>query len=411
MKNKKRKKSFRHPNRFLFWLAKSISRFACRFIYNAKIVRNELERKSGRCVIISNHESIIDVLPAYMVAPPNTHFVVSKAMMQSMPIAPLMEMCGAIGKNQFQTSALDMRRMKSVLDHDEPLMIFPAGLMSESGASTPIPIATAKVLKWFNADIYVSRVNGTYLTNPKWAKVKRRGEITIEVYKLASAKEFAALSDDEAARIVEEHLSFDAYRHNERKKIFYKNGDNVQGLEDVLYKCPVCEREFGMSVIRRNRLSCDYCGYTVKSDNYGKLSLIGGGEPMYEYPSDWHAYIEESVYEEIKDNNDFKYQTRARIFTINEKLHRYEMVGYGEISFDFDKFELNGRMRGQPHHEIISTAAFPILPFRPGAYFEIQHNEKIYRIIPDDPRIVMKWIFTLKATFRLKQEKKAIGNI
>ena len=159
---KKTKKSFRHPNRFLFGLAKAISRFMCRFILNAKVVRNELEGKTGRCVIIANHESVIDVLPAYTVVPAKTHFVVSKAMMQSMPIAPLMEMCGAIDKNQFQTSALDMRRMKAVLDHDEPLMLYPAGLMTESGASTPIPLATAKVLKWFKADIYVARVNGTY---------------------------------------------------------------------------------------------------------------------------------------------------------------------------------------------------------------------------------------------------------
>ena len=405
MKKKKKRNSYRAPNRYIFFIARAISRFLCKFVYNVKIVRNELDRKTGRCVIISNHESIIDVLPAYTVVPDKTHFVVSKSMMQSMPIAPLMEMCGAIGKNQFQTSALDMRRMKSVLDHDEPLMIFPAGLMTESGASTPIPLATAKVLKWFKTDIYVSRVNGTYLTNPKWAKVKRKGEITIELYKLASCEEFAALSDDEAAKLVEDHLSFDAYRYNDEKKVYYKNGDNVEGLEYVLYQCPVCEREFNISVRRRNRLTCEACGYTVRSDNYGMLSLIGGGEPMYKYPSDWHKYIEESVYEHVKDHPNFYYEINAEICTINEKKHRYESIGNGKIGFDFNKFVIDGNLRGEQYHEEIPTSAFPILPFRPGAYFEIQHGDQIYRIIPDDPRIVMKWIFTLKATFRLKHDE------
>ncbi len=165
---KKKKSSYREPDRFVFALAKLISKFICMFVYNVKIARNDLKGKTGRYVIIANHESVIDVLPAYTVVTPKTHFVVSKAMMQSMPIAPLMEMCGAIGKNQFQTSALDMRRMKSVLDHNEPLMLYPAGLMTESGTSTPIPHATAKVLKWFKTDIYVSRDNGTYLTVMKW---------------------------------------------------------------------------------------------------------------------------------------------------------------------------------------------------------------------------------------------------
>lgn len=406
MKNKKKKSSYREPNGFVFAIAKLISKFLCKFVYNVKVVRNDLKGKTGRYVIIANHESVIDVLPAYTVVPPKTHFVVSKAMMQSMPIAPLMEMCGAIGKNQFQTSALDMRRMKSVLDHNEPLMLYPAGLMTESGTSTPIPEATAKVLKWFKTDIYVSRVNGTYLTNPKWAKVKRRGQITIELYKLASCEEFAALSDEEAAKLVEEHLSFDAYRHNERKKVYYKNGDNVEGLEYVLYKCPICEQEFTITARGKNKLHCHSCGYTVKSDNYGILSLMDGGEPKFKYPSDWHAYIEESVYEFVKEHPNFYYETNAEIHTINEKKHRYETIGQGKISFDFNKFVMNGIVRGQAFTEEIPTSAFPILPFRPGAYFEIQHGEHIYRIIPDNPEIVMKWIFTLKATFRLKHEEK-----
>ena len=404
IQKKKSKKTFRHPNRFLFALAKGISKFLCKFVYNVEIVRNDLEGKTGRYVIIANHESIIDVLPGYVVAPARTHFVVSKAMMQSLPIAPLMEMCGTIGKNQFQTSALDMRRMKAVLDHDEPLMLYPAGLMTESGASTPIPLATAKVLKWFKADVYVARVNGTYLTNPKWAKVKRKGKITMELYKLASKEDFSALTDDEAAELVTEHLSFDAYRHNEKKHIYYKNGDNVEGLEHVLYKCPSCGKEFTIGVKGKNKLCCEACGYTVKSDNYGILSLVGNGEPIFKYPSDWHAYIEESVYEFVKEHPNFFYETHAEIHAINEKKHRYERVGNGLISFDYNKFVMDGIMNGKPFTEEIPTHAFPILPFRPGAYFEIQHGEHIYRIIPDHPGIVMKWIFTLKATFRLKHE-------
>ena len=403
-KNKNKNKKFRHPNRFLFALAKGISRFLCKFVYNVEVTRNELEGKTGRYVIIANHESIIDVLPAYVVAPSKTHFVVSKAMMQSLPIAPLMEMCGAIGKNQFQTSALDMRRMKAVLDHDEPLMIYPAGLMTESGTSTPIPIATAKVLKWFKSDIYVARVNGTYLTNPKWARVKRKGKITMELYQLASKEDFSALTDDEAAQLVTEHLSFDAYRHNAEKKVYFKNGDNVEGLEHVLYQCPSCGGEFSIWVRGKNKLCCEHCGYAVKSDNYGTLSPVGRGELIYKYPSDWHAYIEESVYNFVKEHPNFYYEIRAEIHAINEKKHRYEPIGEGIIGFDFNNFTMEGVIDGKEFTEKIPTHSFPILPFRPGAYFEIQHGEQIYRIIPNDPRIVMKWIFTLKATFRIKHE-------
>jgi hypothetical protein len=285
--NKAQNKSYRKPNRFFVSLGKGISRFLCKFVYNAKIIRNDLEGKTGRCVIIANHESIIDVLPAYAAVPAKTHFVVSKAMMESIPIAPIMEMCGTISKNQFQTSALDMRRMKAVLDHDEPLMFYPAGLMTESGTSTPIPVATAKVLKWFKADIYVARVNGTYLTNPKWAKVKRKGEITIEIYKLASREDYAALSDEEAAELVTEHLTFDAYRHNEEKKVYLN--EYIQAAKG---KIELLVGTGGIGVQETVELS----NYVLKKDVKGALIISEfyfamSQEEMYRY----YAYMAEHI--------------------------------------------------------------------------------------------------------------------
>jgi hypothetical protein len=211
------------------------------------------------------------------------------------------------------------------------------------------------------------------------------------------------MSDEDAAKLVEEHLSFDAYRHNEEEKVYYKNGDNVEGLEHVLYKCPVCEQEFTIEVKDKNKLSCKSCGYTVKSDNYGILSLIGGGEPMFKYPSDWHAYIEESVYEYVKDNPNFYYETRAELRTINEKKHKYETIGFGMIGFDYDKFVMEGTLRGEPFREEIPTSAFPILPFRPGAYFEIQHGDEIYRCVPEDGRLTMKFINMVKIFYEMSR--------
>ena len=402
--SKNKRKIYRRPNKLLFGFARIISQLLCRFVYKLKVVRNDLEDRGGRCVIIANHESVIDVLPAIATVPMGTHFVVSRAMMKSMPIAPFMEMCGAIDKNQFQTSPLDMRRMKAVLDHGEPLMIYPAGLMSESGASTPIPPATARVLKWFKSDVYVARVHGTYLTDPKWARVRRRGEISIEIYKLATEDELAALSDDDAATLVTDHLSFDAYRENEQRRVYYKNGDNIEGLEGVLYKCPSCEGEFTIRPRDRRFLLCQACGYSVKSDNFGMLSSACKADLVYKYPSDWHAYIERSVYKFVCEHQGFYYETPAQVFTINEKKHRYECLGNGVVGFDINNFYLDVHLRKGRLIEKIPTGAFPILPFRPGRYFEIQHADRIYRILPDHPIIVMKWIFTLKACFRLKQE-------
>lgn len=397
----KKDKLYKKNNPLVFGFVKLVSKFLCKFVYNVKVVRNELKGSSGRRVLIANHESAMDFYPAFLVLPWQSHMVVSNSIMKSMKICSLMEKCGAIGKNQFQTSISDMRRMKSVIDHGELLLLYPAGLMPAGGASTPIPVATAEVLKWFGADIYVAKVSGTYMTKPKWSKVKRRGKITLDVYKLMSHEDYAELSECEAQRLIEEHLGFDAYRNSEKNKVYFKNGDNVEGLENVLYKCPKCKKEYCMSVKNKNTLVCSRCGYEAVSDNYGLLRCTDGSEAIYKYPSDWYKFIEESVLDEVKANRDFYMQTQADIYKINEKKHEYERAGEGSVGFNFDNFIIDGEIYGKEFHKEIHTASFPMLPFQPGERFEIQHGEDIFRIVPKDGRIVMKWIFTLGAVFNI----------
>ncbi len=403
------KSLYQKPVPFLFGLLQFISRLVCRFYFRMDIPRNELKGSSGRRVIIANHESAIDFLVTYSVAPPNTHAVTSRSIMHSMPICSLMKACGIIEKNQFQTSTMDLKRMRAILDNDGVLMIFPAGLMTESGMCTPIPSATAKFLKWLDADIYMAKICGTYLTHPKWSKSFRRGKVTLDLYRLASRDDLRTQSNEALRALVEEHMAFDAYRYNDTHKIPFENGDQVEGLENVLYQCPACSAEYTMHAPAKNTLACRSCGYTVQSDVYGLLTAQNGQETIFRYPSDWHAHIEDTVRQQIRNNPDYHMQTPATILKINEKRHRFEPVGEGTVHLKPDGFLIDGTLHGQPFYHTISADAFPMLPFKPGKCFEIQQGSEIYRIQPQDGRIVMKWILTLKTAYQLRNEALASG--
>ena len=393
---------YRKPNPFIFFTLQTLSKLICRVYFRMKVVRNELNGSSGRRVLIANHEAAMDFLTTYAVVPSNTHAVTSRAIMHTLPICSLMRACGIIEKNQFQTSVMDLRRMRAVLDNNGILMFYPAGLMSESGMSTPIPQATGKSLRWFDADIYVAKVRGSYLSQPKWSKKIRRGKLTLDVYKLASREEIAAMTNEQLHQLVEEHMAFDAYRYNDAQKIPYENGDHIEGLENVLYQCPVCGQEFTMTAAAKNTLSCSSCGYTVQSDVYGMLTAQNGHETVFRYPSDWHAHIEENVRQNIQANPDYRLETQATILQINEKAHRFEPVGEALVALDANCFLIDGTLRGESFCRQFSTVDFPMLPFKPGKCFEIQHGSEIYRIQPKDGRIVMKWILTLKTAYQLR---------
>ena len=400
---KKQKTVYRRPNALLYGVIKLVSKLACRLLFHLNVERNELTGTSGRRILICNHEAAIDFLPVYAAVKERCHMVASNSIVMSIPVvAPLAERAGVLCKNQFQTLIGDMRKMKLAVDNGGLLVIFPAGMMTESGTSTPIPRATAKALKWLDADVYVGKVGGTYLTSPKWSRVSRKGQITLDIYKLASREEFAALSLEQAEALVDGHLAFDAYRANQVNRVAYKNGDNVEGLEQVLFRCPVCGTDFTVRA-EGNRLSCTACGFALESDRYGLLHDPAGGEPLFRYPSDWYAKIEGEIGTLVAADPGYEFSTRADIYKINRKKHRYEKAGRATVTMTFDRFTVDGELYGEEFYREIPTAPFPILPFQPGKRFEIQAGRDIFRICPDDPRVVMQWIMVLKAAFRLRR--------
>ena len=400
---KKQKTVYRRPNGFLYGIVRLVSKLACKLLFPLKVGRNELTGTSGRRILICNHEAAIDFLPVYATVNERCSMVASNSIVMSIPVvAPLAKRAGVICKNQFQTTITDMRAMKRVVDGEGLLVLFPAGMMTESGTSTPIPRATAKALKWLDADVYVGKVGGTYLTGPKWSKVSRKGEITLDIYKLASREEFSALSIEQAEALVDEHLAFDAYRANEVNRIAYKNGDNVEGLEQVLFRCPGCGEDFTVRA-EGNRLFCTECGFGLESDRYGLLHAPDGGEPMFRYPSDWYAKIEGEIGALVAADPGYEFFTMADVYKINPKKHRYEKAGRAAVTMTFERFVLDGELFGEEFYQEIPTAPFPILPFQPGKRFEIQVGRDIFRICPDDGRVVMQWILVLKAAFRLRQ--------
>lgn len=391
---------YKKPNPIIFGILKLGSWFMNTFFYNLKIERNDLKQaKRGKKVILCNHESKVDFFAMFQAVPGMPHAVISNSFLRSLKINPLMKEIGCIGKNQFQTSVADLRTMKSVLDNDKTLVFYPAGLMAEIGTPTPIPKATGKAVKWLDADVYIGKISGMYLTNPKWSKKLRKGKPTFSIYKLYDREELKTLSASEVHETVCQHLSFSAYEENLKRGVEYKNGDNVEGLENVLYKCPHCESEFTITA-SGNVLTCEKCGYSVVSNKLGILNKNCEKPIVYTLPNEWYSYIENSVMKEV-EKDDFTLETEAEIYKINDKKHAFELAGNGTVSYDKTNFYINGTLFGEEFKQEVYAATFPILPFIPGKYFEIQNGNDIFRICPKNPETVMRWVLAIKCAYQI----------
>ena len=395
-KEKTMERKTKRPNPFVYGLLRICAKYLSRVRFGSKFIRNELRGKDGPIVVIANHQAAFDFVNMYSATNKKINVVASNSFYQTLPIKGLMDAVGIIPKQQFQTSPSDMRAMKHVVDDGGILGIYPAGLMCEDGLSTPIPSATWRFLQWLRADVYVIRSTGTYFCTPKWSGIKRRGRTNIDVYRLFTKEELAELDAAEVERRAAAALEFDAYRENDELRFEYKNGDNIEGLENVLYVCPHCGREFTMRVRDKSEIYCTECGFAERSDRCGMLELVGEVGEELRYVSDWARMIYAREGERIASGEDITLEAATEFCMVDTKKKKFKPVGEGRIILDREHITLVGEKRGEPFELKLSAVAYPSLPFGPGKYIEVQDGEDIYRCMLRDGSLSQKYINLLK---------------
>ena len=394
------------PNILCYRIAQGASWLVSRLIFRRQLLRNEIKGKRGPFVVIANHGAALDFVNLIGATKQPMTFVISNSFYHTLPITGFLKKMGVLPKQQFQTTADDLKRMKAVINAGQPLVIYPAGLMCEDGLSTPIPTATYKFLKWLDVDVYVARTQGSYFVMPKWAKGLRPGRTTMEIYQLFTRVDLRQASLDQVKEKTDSAIIFDAYREQEQLQVSYRKGDQLAGLENVLYRCPECGKEFAMTV-SGGILRCESCGLAHSADKFGFLHKVSPEGTEIRYISDWSRKIYSALKQSVSLGEVSGITAATRFQMIDFKKHKFADVGAGTVTLAGDVFTLDGTLNGAPVHIAVPVTGVPTLPFSPGRHFEVQHGKTIYRCALDDGKLVMKFINLVKIQFELSREKLA----
>lgn len=396
-----KKTTYKRPNLFYYRLVQLVCKVFSLVVFRCKIKRNEIKKAKGPFVVIANHGAAYDFVNLFGATRRRMTFVLSYSFYNSMPLQRFFDGIGVIPKQQFQTTLSDFRKMKSVVESGEPLVIYPAGLCPEDGIGTTIPEATYDFLKWLGVDVYVARATGSYFVMPKWSKGFHPGKTSIDIYKLMSKEELASTSNDELRTKILDSLDFDAYHDQEQEKVKFKKFP-LHGLEKVLYRCPHCDKEFSISIKNDDTLMCNECGFEEKSDEYSLLHNIKGIGKEIRYVSDWARFIIDKTKEEIKNKEDYKLTAKTKIQMLDYQKHKFVDVGSGLLTLNKEKFNLSGTINEENINIDFPVHSFPNLPFNPTRYLELQEKKNIYRCVLDDSRYISKFLNSLKALYQLR---------
>lgn len=398
-------------NMLVYRLTQAIAGTVCAVVFRRKFLRNELKDAKGPAVLIGNHQAALDFTTLIGATKRPITFVVSDSFYNTLPIRSLMDEIGVIPKQQFQTTVKEIIQMRSAIKDNKILMFYPAGLMCEDGLSTPIPSSTYAFLKRLDADVYIARTTGTYFCTPKWSSKIRPGRTYLDVYKLISKEDLAALSPEEIEVSVKNALLFDAYREQEQALIKHKGANNVEGLENVLYMCPHCKKEFTIKVKNKTALYCTECGFEHTCDEYGFLHNSGSVGEEIRYISDWSRFINDEVGKAIEDGSISELSADTNVQIIDHKKKKYVDVGRARITLNSKKFIIDGTINGEETHLEVPIATFSSIPFKPGCRIEIQHNKCTYRCVLDDGKLAQKFVNIVKKYYERNEiaQKKAMS--
>ena len=402
-------------NKFAYGLVRFLSNVVSKFVFKKEILRNEIKDKKGPFVVISNHAAALDFVNLIGATKKPMNFVISNSFYKTLPARAITQGLGLIPKQQFQTNLKDIHKMKAVIDNGNILVIYPSGLMSEDGTPTPMPIATYNFLKWLKADVYVAKNIGTYFSMPKWRSGGiRKGKTYLDIYKLFNKEELANADLCEIKKKTDEALFFDAYDEQEKYLVEYKNGSNIEGLENILYICPHCRKEFTVKTKNRNTIYCEACGFEEEADKYQFLHKVSDVGEEIRHPSKWNNLIHKILREKVDAGELSDFHSEVEIQMIPDGKKSFEKVGEGNMALTFDHFTLKAKLSGKDVDLSIPTASFAALPFKPGKFIEIQHGDDIYRCYPTYGKVVIKFIDMVKIFYEIHtadcEEKHRIHN-
>lgn len=292
------KKKFRH--KMAFGIIRPIFYLYLRVKYHFKAVRFKNKNLKGPYLILGNHTLAFDPFfltasfrePIYFVA---TDLIFTKPLLSK----AMMYLVSPISKAKYKTDSDTVKNIIKMVKSGGSIGIFPEGNTSYYGGPMSIPFSTAKLIKLLKIPVLFYRIEGGYLTKPRWAKNKRKGRIDGYVFKVFEKDTYEKMSLEEINDVINESLNVNAFEVNKQKKINFIGKDKANYIETAFFVSPATK---SLNQIYSSGDDVFEMGsdFHVRIDDQGKFNNLGG-TAYFNDTIGWHDYQQNVIDEMIDD--------------------------------------------------------------------------------------------------------------
>ena len=270
---------------------------------------------------------------------------------------------GCLGTRKFVNDLALVSNIRKVIKRKGILVFYPEARYANVGTSSELPASVGKLAKLLKVPVVTINMHGNYLQSPIWNLTKRKeARLEATITQVFTAEELEKVSVDEINEKLAKMLSYDEYDWQYQNKIAITYEKRGEGLELVLYKCPVCGMEFKMKT-QKSQLYCEHCKSQWEMGIYGDMQPISSqtedqvNDQMayYTHIPNWYEWQRKQVEEEI-DQNRYALDCKVRIESLPNAINFIE-CGYGRLIHKKEGFYLTFKDYGEEKEKTIFFAS------------------------------------------------------
>ena len=231
---------------------------------------DDIRKIEGPYLLVANHNMELDPAVVGSAVGHHAYFVASEHVLRKgIGTWLLMTFFKPIIHMKGKQGVTTVKNMLKTLKDGHCVCIFPEGNRSFNGLTCDMEAAIGKVAKKAKAKLITYRVEGGYLTQPRWSVSLRKGKLKGRLIHVYTSEKLQEMTDEQINQAIVTDLFEDAYATQKRERIAFKGNNLALGLESSIFACPSCGK-IGKLHSEGNRFYCE-CGFDSVYDVYGEL--------------------------------------------------------------------------------------------------------------------------------------------
>lgn len=326
----------------------------------------------GPCIVISNHVSAWDpLLLGHSFPKMKLYFVASEHLLRMGFLSRLLQLFLEIIPRK--KAAMGTDTVMGILRHlkaGHAVCLFAEGNSSWDGLSAKVFPATGKLVRTSGATLVTFRIEGGYLSAPRWGKGTRRGKVKGQKVGIYTPEQLKTMKPDEITELINRDIFEDAWERQKIEKIPFKGRNTARYIERVVFLCPKCRKIGGLKG-EGKMLRCT-CGLETR------FTDIGFFDPPvpFENIAQWDKWQQQAIKDDDYVHGDSLFGDGDMSLTAINADHEETPIARGDLLATADAINCAGHEFAFAEIDMMSLVQAKILLFsHQGNYYEIRANK------------------------------------